>query len=92
MKSKPYNYCIRKSKIVFEALLRLKLECFEKWLEREGKNNALYNLRVSYDFSKLMKDRNYKTSENGLKVVNALAQLYEKFNDSIHKGNYGKAK
>ena len=36
-KGKHYNYGIRISKIVFEALLRLKFECFEKWLEKKGK-------------------------------------------------------
>ena len=87
LKGKHYNYGIRISKIVFEALLRLKFECFEIWLEKKGKSDALYNLRASDKFSKLMKDRNSETFKNGLKAVDTLAQLYEKFDDSIRKGN-----
>ena len=55
LKGKHYNYGIRISKIVFEVLLRLTFECFEKWLEKEGKSDALYNLRASDEISKVMK-------------------------------------
>ena len=41
LKGKHYSYDIRISKIVLEALLRIKFECFEKWLEKEGKTDAL---------------------------------------------------
>ena len=81
LKGKHFNYGIRISKIVFEALLRLTFECFE--------SDALYNLRASNEFSKFMKDRNSESFENGLKAVNTLPQLYEKFDDSICKGSLG---
>ena len=51
------------------------MNVFEKWLEKEGKSGALYNLRASDEFSKLMKDRKSETFENGLKPVNILAQI-----------------
>ena len=89
LKGKHYNYGIRISKIVFEVLLRLKFECFEKWFGKSRESDALYNLRASDEFSKLMKGRNSETFENGLKAVNTLAQLYEKFDNSIRKGNLG---
>ena len=66
MKGKHYNCHICVSKIVFNVLLRLKFECFKKWLENEGKGDVLYNLRASNEFSKLMKDRNCETFKNGL--------------------------
>ena len=55
-------------------------ECVENWLEKRGKSD---------DFSKLMKDRNSEAFENGLKAVNTLAQLQEKFDHSTRKGNLG---
>ena len=76
LKGKDYNYVICISKIAFEALLRLKFECFEKWLEKEGKSDALYHLRASDQFSKLMKYRNSETFRNGLKAVNITLHNY----------------
>ena len=63
------------------ALLRLKFESFEKLTGKKGKSDALYK------FSKSKKDRNSETFKNGVKAVNTLAQWYEKFDDSIRKGN-----
>ena len=59
LKGKHYNCVVCISKIVFETLLRLKFESFEKWLEKEGKSDALYNLRTSNEFSKLMEIRKF---------------------------------
>ena len=51
LKGNHYNYGIRISKIVFEALLRLKFECFEKWLEKEGKRDAIPYIILEHQMS-----------------------------------------
>ena len=51
LKCNHYNYGIRISKIVFEALLRLKFECFEKWLEKEGKRDAIPYIILEHQMS-----------------------------------------
>ena len=57
LKGKHYNRGVRIAKYVYEALQRINLEMFEKWLQDQGKAHLLLDFLESDIFSKLLKER-----------------------------------
>ena len=57
LKGKHYKRGVRIGKYVYEALQRIKLEMFEKWLQDQGKAHLLFDFLESDIFSKLLKER-----------------------------------
>ena len=54
LKGKQYNKRVRTLKIIYEALQRLKLEAFERWLRKENKEDILMNCLESTDLLQLI--------------------------------------
>ena len=53
LKGKQYNKRVRTLKIIDEALQRLKLEAFERWLRKENKEDILMNYLKSTELLQL---------------------------------------
>ena len=54
IREKQYNRGVRALKMVYEALQRLKIEAFERWLKDEQKNNVLFNFLGSTELQDLI--------------------------------------
>ena len=54
MNGKHYNNAVRMFKIVFEVLIRVKVDCFIEWVEASLKDNYLGNFLESENFQNLL--------------------------------------
>ena len=89
LEGKHYNFGVEISKIVFEALMRLKIESFEKWSQQKGKQHVLTSFRASDEFSQLMAKRTLDTFSNSLEVCDELSNLFNTFDGEIRAGKLG---
>ena len=65
--------------MVYEALQRLKIEAFERWLKDEQKNHVLFNFLGSSELQDLIDDVTQDSSETTVAKLDELFELYETF-------------
>ena len=49
-----YNNAVRMFKIVFEAFMRAKIDCFIEWIQASSEDNYLVNFLESKNFQNLL--------------------------------------
>ena len=65
--------------MVYEALQRLKIEAFERWLKDEQKNHVLFNFLGSSELQDLIDGVTQDSSETTVAKLDELFELYETF-------------
>ena len=83
IRGKQYNRGVRALKMVYEALKRLKLEAFERWLKDEQKNDVLLNFLGSSELQDLIDSVTQDSFQTTAAKLDELFELYEMFEEKF---------
>ena len=79
IRGKQYNRGVRTLNMVYEALQRLKIEAFERWLKDEQKNHILFNFLGSAELQDLIDGVTQDSFQATVAKLDELFELYETF-------------
>ena len=83
IRGKQYNRRVRALKMVYEALQRLKIEAFERWLKDEQKNDVLLNFLGSSELQDLIDGVTQDSFQTTIAKLDELFELYETFEEKF---------
>ena len=83
MNAKHYNNAICMFKIVFEAFMRPKIDCFIEWIEASTKDNYLVNFLESENFQNLLSKQGNKSLKQCVATIIPIANLMDGYDEML---------
>ena len=88
LRGKHYNHGMRVVKTIYEALLRLKFESFQEWMEIRGNWEELSNFMNSGQLRNLIESRIRENMEATSEIFTVINQYYCEFEEEIHNNTF----
>ena len=79
----PYNKAVRMFKIVFEAFMRAKIDCFIEWTQASSKNNYLVNFLDSKNFQNLLSKQYNKSLKKCAATIIPNSNLMDEYDEML---------
>ena len=80
---------MRVVKVLYEALISLKFEAFQEWMEINGNSEIANNFMNSKQLSSLLRSRNKENMEDTKEIFTTVNQYYCEFEVEIINNTYG---
>ena len=83
MNGKHYSNAVRMFKIVFEAFLRAKIDCFIEWIGASSNENYLVNFLESENFQNLLSKQDTKSLKQCVATIMPIANLMDGYDEML---------
>ena len=83
MNGRHYNNAARMFKIVFEAFMRAKIDCFIEWIKASSKDNYLVNFLESENFQILLSKQDNESLKQCVATIMSIADLMDGYDEML---------
>ena len=83
MNSKHYNNAVRMFKIMFEAFMRAKIDCFIEWIQDSSKDNYLVNFLESENFQNLLSKQDNESLKQCIARIMPIANHMDGYDEML---------